>query len=372
VKPLELPLFRRTRPPIATTPRVRRLLAAGAPVAIGVSGGKDSSAVALATVDYLDSIAHAGPRVLVHSDLGVTEWPWSLPWCRKLADRLGLELVVVRRTKGDMMDRWEQRWTDNLARYVSLQCVQLILPWSTPKMRFCTSELKTDVICRALSRRFEGETILNVTGIRREESSDRACAPIAAMQPKLASKTRRTRGVEWHPIPDWTLAETLGYLEEKDFPLHPAYIEWLLTRVSCVYCIMSSIADLRAATKCPQTHDLFRRMVRLEIRSTFGFHGDLWLGDVAPQLLSEGEREQLIAAKAKAEARRALESLIPKDLLYVKGWPTCIPTRESAELLCGVRRQIGQIIGVDVDYVDPAKLIARYESLWAHRRRKAA
>ncbi len=47
---------------------------------------------------------------------------------------LGLELMVVRREAGDMMDRWLQRWRDNLARYATLRCVKVILPWSTPSM----------------------------------------------------------------------------------------------------------------------------------------------------------------------------------------------------------------------------------------------
>ena len=43
--------------------------------------------------------------------------------------------IVVRRAAGDMMDRWLKRWSNNLARYVNLNCVKLILPWSTPSMR---------------------------------------------------------------------------------------------------------------------------------------------------------------------------------------------------------------------------------------------
>lgn len=45
-------------------------LAVNAPVAIGVSGGKDSCALAFAVVEHLDTIGHAGPRLLVHADLG--------------------------------------------------------------------------------------------------------------------------------------------------------------------------------------------------------------------------------------------------------------------------------------------------------------
>src|SRR5271163_4692630 len=76
------------------------LLAADAPVAIGVSGGKDSCAAAIATI------------VLLHADLGRVEWSDSLPTCTRLATFLGVELLVVRREAGDMMDRWLQRWRD--------------------------------------------------------------------------------------------------------------------------------------------------------------------------------------------------------------------------------------------------------------------
>jgi hypothetical protein len=93
--------------------------------------------------EYLDEIRHQGPRVLIHSDLESVEWKDSLPVCERLAKRLGWELIVVRRKAGDMMDRWESRWKNNLARYACLECVKIIiLPWSTPGMRFCTGELK--------------------------------------------------------------------------------------------------------------------------------------------------------------------------------------------------------------------------------------
>src|SRR5271167_998058 len=64
------------------------LLAAGAPVAIGVSGGKDSCAAAIATVEHLRAIGHRGEVVLVHADLGRVEWSDSLPTCERLANFL--------------------------------------------------------------------------------------------------------------------------------------------------------------------------------------------------------------------------------------------------------------------------------------------
>ncbi len=113
---------------IAITPEVSQLLAEGAVCAIGVSGGKDSDALALAVLAYLDEIKHRGPRVLVHADLGRIEWRDSRRVCQEIAEHLGLELMVIRRQAGDMMDRWLQRWQNNVARYARLECARLILP----------------------------------------------------------------------------------------------------------------------------------------------------------------------------------------------------------------------------------------------------
>ena len=125
--------------PVARAPEIDAALASNAVCAISVSGGKDSVAAGLATWAHLDLIGHTGPRILIHADLGVVEWKDSLPCCERLAAHLGAELLVVKRKAGDMMDRWEGRWVNNVARYNDLSCVKLILPWSTPSMRFCTS-----------------------------------------------------------------------------------------------------------------------------------------------------------------------------------------------------------------------------------------
>jgi hypothetical protein len=124
---------------VALTPKVSALLATDAVVAIGVSGGKDSVACALAVARHLDAIGHTGPRILVHSDLGRVEWKDSGPACERLAAHLGWELLTLQRQAGDMLARWEKRWSNNVERYRDLSCVRLILPWSTPSMRFCTS-----------------------------------------------------------------------------------------------------------------------------------------------------------------------------------------------------------------------------------------
>lgn len=348
---------------ISTTPEVEALIAADAPVAIGVSGGKDSCAAAFATVDYLEAVGHRGPQVLVHSDLGRVEWKDSLPTCQRLADRLDRELIVLRRSAGDMMDRWQARWASSVERYRSLSCVKLILPWSTPSMRFCTSELKTDVITRDLVRRFPGSTILSVSGIRADESSQRSKAPIFKPQAKLTSAKYATRGLDWHPILGWSRDDVFAYMALKGFDPHEAYPRYGSSRVSCCYCIMSTLADLIAAASCPDNHDIYREMVALEIASTFAFQGDRWLGDVAPDLLGPEMMAGLAAAKQAAARRVEIESRIPPHLLYTAGWPTCMPTEAEARMLAEVRLDVAGAVGLAVDFTTPESILARYHDL---------
>lgn len=352
--------------PISTTPTIEALLAAGAPVAFGVSGGKDSDALALEGNAYLDRIGHQGPRVLIHSDLGSVEWADSLPQCERLAARLGLELIVVRRAAGGMMERWQTRWANNVERYAALECVKLILPWSTAAMRFCTSELKTAIICRELIRRFPGQTIISASGIRRQESAKRKLAPVAKEQPKLTSVTHGTRGYDWHPILDLTLDDVLAVHERRGFPLHEAYTRYGSSRVSCAFCILGSQADLSASASCEANADIYREMVDLEITSSFSFQ-EGWLGDVAPQLLSDAARRGLERAKVVAAIREEAEACIPAHLLYTKGWPTVMPTKDEAALLCGVRQTVATAVGIDIRYTKPRELLARYAELMAAR-----
>lgn len=163
-----------------------------------------------------------------------------------------------------------------------------------------------------------------------------------------------------------------AYLEEKNEPLHEAYRVFGLTRVSCVWCIMSSMPDMLAAATCPDNHDLYRRMVELEITSTFAFQGNRWLGDVAPQLLAQETRDRLARAKEAAEIRAEAEARIPKHLLYVSGWPTVMPTREEAELIIEVRAQVSTALGLTSRFTTTESILARYTELMEERQEKLA
>jgi 3'-phosphoadenosine 5'-phosphosulfate sulfotransferase (PAPS reductase)/FAD synthetase len=363
---------RSTPSSIAITPEISEMITAGAAVAIGVSGGKDSQACALRTTRHLQEIGHRGPRVLVHADLGEVEWRDSLPTCERLAAHLGLELIVVRREAGDMLARWRKRWENNVARYRGLSCVRLILPWSTPSMRFCTSELKVAPITSVLKNRFPTDAIINVSGIRRQESAKRSRMPVSAIESRLDRKD--FGGMTWNPLIEWTIDDVLTEIRESGLTLHEAYTRYGSSRVSCAFCIMGSAHDLAASTTCAENQDIYRAMVELEAESSFAFQGTRWLADVAPHLLSTPLFERVHQAKRVAELRRKIEAEIPEHLLYTKGWPTSIPNQSEAALIASVRRRISNLFNLEAGYLTHDSVRARYVALLdaKHKRDQAA
>ena len=361
---------------------VRALIAADAPCAIGVSGGKDSAASAIAVVEHLRAVGHKGPVVLVHADLGDpdpaldVEWEDSLPTCERLAAFLGVPLIVTRRKAGGMMRRWIKRWENNVKRYAQLSCVKIILPWSTPSMRFCTSELKSAPIAAELVRRFPGQKIISACGIRREEGngrekSPRTNAPTSKANKRLTNKGQNTSGIDWNPIAAWSTEDVFAFCASRGFQMHEGY-GLGMGRISCRFCIMQDLSDQRVSASVAANVPVLRTIVGLEIRSTFAFQGSRWLGDVAPQLLDDVTRAALAGAKLRAAKRISIEKRIPKHLLFTKGWPRTMPTEAEAELLCAVRREVAALYGITVSYTEPAALIARYAQLMAQNAAKEA
>src|SRR5690606_31870404 len=133
------------------------------------------------------------------------------------------------------IERWRERWVDNLERYANLECVKLILPWSTPKMRFCTSELKTRIITQELVRRFPGQQIISITGVRAEEAQERANQPISEPMKELSRNPRKgapTSGVAWRPIHHWLEEDVWEVHATYHLPVHEGYIVYDLSRIS--------------------------------------------------------------------------------------------------------------------------------------------
>lgn len=100
-------------------------------IAVSSSAGKDSQAM----LDYILELAREADVidrvVVIHSDLGRSEWAGTGELAEKQATHYGVRFEVVRRPQGDLLDRIEQRGQ-----------------WPSPKQRYCTSDLKRGQIRR--------------------------------------------------------------------------------------------------------------------------------------------------------------------------------------------------------------------------------
>lgn len=336
----------------------------GAVVAFSVSGGKDSSVSAHATARFLDAIGHPQEdRVAVHSDLGEIEWTESHEICARLADLLRVPLKVVRHGRHTMISRWEERFVRGKARYANLEIFNLIGPWSSASLRFCTAEMKQQVISPALKKLYPGRRIISIIGVRREESANRASTPVSKAEPRWDDKRRGTTLFSWNPIVDMTVVEVFAYHTRHGIPLHPAYMVYGCSRVSCMFCVLQKKDDQKAVSAYPPAAPIYRHLVGMEAASTFSFQPDRWLGDVSPHLLTPELVQALARGVQLGAERRALEDALPKGLRYVKGWPPRAPTMEEAEQIVRAREIILGHHDLPVTYPTPAAVIGRFEQL---------
>ncbi|WP_086740428.1 phosphoadenosine phosphosulfate reductase family protein [Erythrobacter colymbi] len=327
-------------PPIALPTAIKAALRQGAWVVFNLSGGKDSSAALFAAMPMLDALGHPRDRrIAIHADLGRAEWDSTAQTVASIAARADIALTIRQRQSGDLFDRWNQRFEAGKARYEALSTYNLIGPWSSASLRFCTSEQKAQVIGPYLARLLAGETIIQVIGIRRDESRARAIAPDWKHDTRFAANGNRagTRMMIWHPVIDWSTADIFAFHEANAIPLHEAYTRYRSSRLSCRYCVLQSLADQQAAASAPSNQEAFIHLVELEARSTFSFQPGRWLADSAPHLIPASLTASVARAKEDADERRRLESTMPHDLRFQKGWPPRVPTPEEAARIAKAR-----------------------------------
>jgi len=353
--------------PIDIDHTVREAINAGAIVDFSLSGGKDSTAAALAASACLDALNHpATSRSATHAHLGPIEWPATIDHIRDLTDRLSLPLQIVAQGNG-LIERWRTRFEAAKRRYSDLECYHLIGPFSSPSLRFCTGEMKTAPIRRSLAQRYPNQTVISVVGIRAAESLRRAATPISKIDQLQTVRSSRPKIISWHPIRQWTIADVLAAHETSALPLHYAYTEHKMTRLSCAFCIMSSLPDLNNSAQSNLNRAALQAIADIEIQSTFSFQPSRWLSDLDDR--PETSRGSLDRAKSRSAERRALEKTLPPDLKYLKGWPPRVPDYTEAQQIADVRRVILEHHALDTPYRTAARIIDRFAEL--HKAKRA-
>lgn len=284
---------------------IKKALDMGAKLAISISGGKDSQAMLNLLVH---SFGLADCAFAIHADLGRAEWKQTPAHVERTAQDAGVALVVVRREKGDLLDRFQER-------RAKLEGTGKPF-WASAAARYCTSDLKRNPIDKFL-RSFE--LVISCEGIRADESPARARKAPVEVRRTITGKYYRemspaeavaaynpnwnTRlALTWRPLLDATTSDvwklcgtTMEDVEARKalyaanfkaealagWTAHPAYI-FGNERLSCALCVLGSKGDLvRGAQHNPE---LFLNLLEMERESGCSFRQDISLQDIAGQL----------------------------------------------------------------------------------------
>lgn len=276
----------RELPELAIPKVVEAALEMGAALTISISGGKDSQALLRCLAALHRAREWPGPLIALHADLGRAEWKETPGHVEHLSNEAGVPLVVVRRRKGDLFARFEER---------AATVAESSVPWApSAKQRYCTGNLKSgplDTYLRTLQGTPVGpcssdlrahRLVICALGFRAQESRDRAARRVLSIRRSITSSHlrgeplgevlnhwRRFQGerrlaFDWNPLHRWSAKDIWHAcgtsLEEltlrrrayaggfhrdalDGWPAHPAYV-FGMERLSCALCVLASRNDL--------------------------------------------------------------------------------------------------------------------------------
>lgn len=148
--------------------------------------------------------------------------------------------------------------------------------WATPKIRWCTKELKVKVIDNYLRNLKERYNVIQCVGIAADEKQRIA---------RKANKARNKRLplVEW----GWSEADCLKYCYEKGYDWAGLYE--LYDRASCWCCPLQPLKSLRALWK--HFPELWNELKEMEKRTWRKFRVDYTVNDLEKRFEFEEQRK---------------------------------------------------------------------------------
>lgn len=218
---------------------IKDLISQGAVFYVSHSGGKDSQAM----YALLREVIPADQIAVVHADLGNVEWAGVQ---EHITANVSHQVNVVAASK------------------TFLEMVEKRGMWPSSSCRQCTSDLKRDPIMKFIRADLKkrGATIaVNCTGIRAAESTARSKKQPLTINKRESVDGRVKRTVyDWLPIFDLSTPEVFQVIAEAGQQPFWAYAK--NERLSCVFCIMGSLNDLRHGAE--QNPKLYKTYVELE------------------------------------------------------------------------------------------------------------
>lgn len=247
---------------------------------ISVSGGKDSTAMLLLAIER--GITDIKP---VFCDTG-NEHPITYDYIRYLSDAIGVEIKCVKadyakaieHKRGVINTKWRK---DGVSEAKIAEALSVLKPTGNPfldmaiykgrfpstKMRFCSIELKADVLKNQIQLPLirQGVDVVSWQGIRHDESKARSCAT----EREFAMKDEATGAELWNyrPILEWSANDCFNMMRRHNIDPNPLY-KMGMNRVGCMPCINSRKEELREiANRFPDQIDRIESWERIVVKA---------------------------------------------------------------------------------------------------------
>ncbi len=268
------------------TPEPQLTLPDDSTMVVSISGGKDSVAALVATLERCGS-----QRVMAHHQVILEDWPGTPEYCQHVCDVLGVPLYTSQaqyygRECSYCAKRSLSSDPEPHCRACGCRDAQLIMMvtsildlvewrrmWPSPAIRFCTSYCKRDVF-NAWARRNRdllGPSPVVVLGERWRESPGRSRLPVLRRRPSLEWM------LEWRPILDYRRIDAFRASRAYGIEPHYCYKAQGMTdddlyevdleggpRMSCVMCFYKPAHELQASARVEVAQPIFARAVTVE------------------------------------------------------------------------------------------------------------
>ncbi|MDC3414300.1 phosphoadenosine phosphosulfate reductase family protein [Terrihalobacillus insolitus] len=224
---------------IYLTKEIKELIDNGAIFYVSHSGGKDSQAM----YALVKEIVPTKQIVVVHADLGEVEWEGVQDHIKQYTNH-PINVVKAKKTLLEMVEKRGM--------------------WPSAKHRQCTSDLKRGPIFKFIRNDLKARNAtvaINCMGLRAQESSARAKKKPFSYNNMQSCNNRVVRHVyDWLPIFHFKTDEVFRTI--SDVGQKPFWAYEKNERLSCVFCIMGCVGDLRHGAE--QRPNLYKEYVELE------------------------------------------------------------------------------------------------------------
>ena len=335
-----------------------------------LSGGKDGFAATHAGFAALEAAGVTFERALMHADVGLIDWRETPAMLERQSALLRATLHVTPVKGRGLIDRFMNRGERGQARWTALETYRLVGPFPTASQRFCSSEAKISKLNRLTGQLFKGRPVVQIIGVRRDESVRRRSTPDLSRVPDK-SCAHGVRIWTWYPIADWSAERVFAYHSSNGLPLHQAYTQLCSTRVSCSTCVLASAADSRAAARHAPNEPAFRATFEIEQRFGFSYAHGRYAGDILAEFCSatwtKADADALERTRWQAECRRQIERQMPVRHKFEGGWPLYMPTEGEADAIAEARTDLGRVLGIEASYLTGEAVLARFDALLTAR-----